>query len=164
MTHLLRSSYSKKAPIRLNFIGPGRTKQSFQEETDINTIMARFVKTGMLEFVNKHNPQYGDVSNVDFQTSMETVAKSREMFADLPAKIRDRFNNDPAELLEFLDNPENKEEAVLLGLAKPAPKAPEKEKEPTPPATKAEAKRRRRGSDEPTAKSKEGEKEPTPST
>lgn len=149
LNHTVRSAYSKKSPVRLNFTGTSRTKQSFKEETDINQIMARFQKTGMLEFVNKHEPQYGDVTAIDFQTSMESVAKSREMFADLPSKVRDRFNNDPAELLEFLDDPANRDEAVLLGLATP----PKKEKEPEPPKT-VEA-RRRRNSDAPEAKPKD---------
>ncbi len=151
---MLRSAYSNKTPVRQHFTKLSKTKQSFKDETDINTIMARFQRTGMLEFVNKHEPQYGDVTAIDFQTSMERVATSREMFADLPSKVRDRFNNDPAELLEFLDNPENRDEAVLLGLAKPPLAAkPEATKET---GTVAE-KRRRRASDEPLAKSSDGE-------
>ncbi len=144
--HNLRTAYGQKAPVRLTFTGTSRTKQSFKEETDINSIMARFQKTGMIEFINKHEPQYGDVTAIDFQTAMQSVATGREMFADLPSKVRDRFNNDPAELLEFLDNPENRDEAILLGLAKPKPTD-----EPKIPDTPE--KRRRRGSDEPTAKS-----------
>ncbi len=150
LSHNVRSAYSQKDAVRLNFTGTSRTKQSFKEETDINSIMARFQTTGMLDFVQKHQPQYGDVTAIDFQTSMESVAKSREMFASLPSKVRDRFNNDPAELLEFLDNPENREEAVLLGLAKPAKKEPEGKPEAT------SVQRRRRDSDEPEAKSTAG--------
>ncbi len=146
--HTVRSAYSKKSPVRLNFNGTSRTKQSFKDETDINAIMARFQKTGMLEFVNKHEPQYGDVTALDFQISMESVATAREMFADLPSKVRDRFNNEPAELLEFLDNPDNRDEAVLLGLVT----LPKAKTESKPPAT-PEA-RRRRNSDAPEAKPK----------
>ncbi len=146
-THSVRTAYGPKLPIRLHFSEPSRTKQSFKDETDINTIMARFQKTGMLEFVNKHEPQYGDVTALDFQNSMLSVVKAREMFADLPSKVRDRFENDPAKLLEFLDNPENRDEAILLGLAKAAKTAKE------PPVEDKAVKRRRRDSDEPKAKS-----------
>lgn len=146
-THTVRSAYGTKSPVRLNFNGTSRTKQSFRDETNINTIMARFQKTGMLEFVNKHEPQYGDVTAIDFQNSMESVAQAREMFADLPSKVRDRFNNDPAELLDFLDNPDNKDEAVLLGLAKSP------NEKPTANAVQDLGKRRRRASEEPEAKS-----------
>ncbi len=109
--------------------------------------MARFVKTGMIDFVNKHEPQYGDVTALDFQSSMERVATSREMFADLPAKVRDRFNNDPAELLQFLEDPRNKAEAVLLGLAKDDRKPNDSQ------ADDKSAAPSRRASDEPEAKS-----------
>ncbi len=160
MTHTLRSAYSKKSPVRLILTGHSRTKQSFKDETDINTIMARFQKTGMLEFVNKHEPQYGDVTALDFQSSMERVATSREMFAELPSKVRDRFENDPAKLLEFLDNPENKAEAVLLGLATDTRKPAENHtKRKTDKATEKVAAPVRRASDEPLAKSKDVEKE-----
>ncbi len=150
-THTVRGAYSQKTAVRLNFTGHSRTKQSFKDETDINAIMARFQTTGMLEFVNKHEPQYGDVTAIDFQTSMQSVARARELFADLPSKVRDRFNNDPAELLEFLDNPDNREEAVLLGLAK---RAPPISSDPKVAAAAEAGERRRRASDEPEAKSK----------
>lgn len=142
----IRSAYSPKTPVRLKNFGQTKTKQGHKAETDINTIMAKFQKTGMIDFVNKHEPQYGDVTAIDFQNSMESVAKAKEMFADLPSKVRDRFNNDPAELLDFLDDPDNREEAVLLGLVEP-------QKEPvplTPPEIPAS---RRRASDEPKAPS-----------
>ena len=34
----------------------------------------------------------------------------------LPAQIRSRFENDPAKLIDFLDNSENLDEAIKLGL------------------------------------------------
>jgi hypothetical protein len=34
----------------------------------------------------------------------------------LPADLRARFSNNPEELINFLDNPENKDEAIRLGL------------------------------------------------
>ncbi len=145
-THVVRGPYSPKNRVSISQFGLSRTKQGHKAETDINTIMAKFQTTGMIDFVNKHEPQYGDASAVDFQTSMETVASATEMFADLPAKVRDRFNNNPQELLLFLDNPENKAEAVLLGLAKPEPQN-------TPATTNAGKERLRRASDEPEAKS-----------
>ena len=48
----------------------------------------------------------------------------------LPSRVRRRFDNDPAELMEFLADEANREEAVMLGLiekeepVQPAP-APE---------------------------------------
>jgi len=34
----------------------------------------------------------------------------------LPADLRARFDNDPAQLIQFLENSDNKDEAIKLGL------------------------------------------------
>lgn len=145
--HTVRSAYSKKTPITISKWGEGRTKQSHKDETDINAIMKRFEKTGMVDFITTHEPKYGEITALDFRESMQNVAQANEMFADLPAKVRDRFENDPAELLEFLDNPANREEAVLLGLVEP-------QKEPNPATPVPGKEKHRRASDEPEATSK----------
>ena len=63
--------------------------------------------------------QFADVSNVDSFASMQIhAAEARTAFERMPAKLRFRFDNDPEKLLAFLDNPENKEEAIKLGLIK----------------------------------------------
>ena len=94
------TGYAPKLPrdaYRITFPkGEDRTKQSFKEECDINNIMARYVKTGVLEFAARHQPQYGDFTGYDFQTAQDTVAKGKTMFAELPAQIRERFENSPA--------------------------------------------------------------------
>ena len=115
------TGYAPKLPrdaYRITFPkGEDRTKQSFKEECDINNIMARYVKTGVLEFAARHQPQYGDFTGYDFQTAQDTVAKGKTMFAELPAQIRERFENSPAKFLDFVSNPANEAEAVRLGLA-----------------------------------------------
>ncbi len=126
----LRSAYGPKARHSITFTGQGRTKQSHKKECDINNIMARFQKTGAIDFVNTQSPQFGDATGMEFQTAMETVSKANEMFDAMPSKIRDRFKNDPQKLLTFLENEENRSEAVFLGLLKePEAKEPEKTKE-----------------------------------
>lgn len=113
---LILSAYGPHLRVPLACLDASRTKQSFSDETNINNIMANFIKTGLLEYVNKHEPQYGDVSGLDFQTAMNTVALGREMFDELPASIRERFSNDPARFLDFVDDPANDEEAIKLGI------------------------------------------------
>lgn len=97
--------------------GSGRTRQSFKEECDINNIMARFSRTGVLDFVNRLEPRYGDVTGLDYQQAMDVVATARSMFEDLPSALRARFENDPAQLLDFMADPANRDEAVKLGLS-----------------------------------------------
>jgi len=95
------------------------TQQQFKEESDINTIVDRFMKSGVMP--NPVNmPQYIDYEGVfDFQSAMNTIRQADENFMRMDAKIRARFNNSPQEFLEFFGNPENQEEAIRLGLAIP---------------------------------------------
>jgi len=103
--------------------GPGLTKQSFGNEVDINKIIAGFEKTGMVNHLNSKEPFYGDVSEiVDYQTCLEIVKKSEELFNGMDAKVRARFNNNPAEMVEFLNDPSNLKEAMDLGMVLERPK------------------------------------------
>lgn len=95
------------------------TQQQFAEEADINTIVNRFLKTGVLPTPNTF-PQYVDFEGVfDYQSAMNLVRAADESFMRMEAKVRSRFNNSPQEFLEFFANPENVKEAIRLGLAIP---------------------------------------------
>lgn len=95
------------------------TQQQFAEEADINTIVNRFLKTGVLPTPNTF-PQYVDFEGVfDYQSAMNLVRAADESFMRMDAKVRARFNNSPQEFLEFFANGENAEEAIRLGLAIP---------------------------------------------
>lgn len=97
--------------------GPGRTKQSFKDEVDINKIIKKHARTGMITHVNKKQPFYGDVSSIgSYQESLEIVRNAEELFGNMSAEIRNRFNNEPQEMIDFLANPANKEEAIKLGM------------------------------------------------
>jgi len=97
------------------------THQEFKDETDINFLLERFNVTGQLT-VAARAPQYGDFSSsMDFHEAMNQVVAAKSAFADLPAKIRNRFHNDPAEMIDFLNQPENQAEAKALGLVEGKP-------------------------------------------
>lgn len=116
---MFKSAYSPKTRVQLTCTGPGRTKQSFKDECDINTIIRRFLRTGVLDFAQKHEPRYGDCTGVEYQAAMQTVAAAKSLFNDLPAALRARFENEPAKFLEFVQDERNAEEARELGLLKP---------------------------------------------
>lgn len=122
------TAYSKKvrvtAPIQ---IGAGRTKQSFAKECDINNIMAKFQKTGAVTHTNRHAPSYGFADSVTFDQAMNVIAQANTMFADLPSSLRDKFNGNPGEYLDFVSDPANKAEMVTLGLALAETEVPAKE-------------------------------------
>lgn len=103
----------------------GKTMQQFKEECDINTIVERFGITGELP-ENVRMPLSGDFTEAvtDYQTALNLVRAADEAFMELPAKVRERFSNDPQRLQTFLEDDNNREEARSLGLVVPEPVAP----------------------------------------
>lgn len=77
-----------------------QTEQSHKQECDINYIMQRYRKTGILPTrINK--PVFADVANVGgFDKAMDIVAKGMSEFHKLPEKIRLKYDNDPRKWLK----------------------------------------------------------------
>lgn len=115
---------------------PSLAQQNFKDEVDVNVLMERFKVTGQMP-QGLRVPSYGDFSGVsDFRSAAESVRAAQDAFLALPAKLRNRFQNDPQAFLEFCSNPDNRDEMVSLGLID-APAAPAASSEPaggTPPA------------------------------
>lgn len=111
--------------------GPGVTKQSMKDETDINNIMKRYKAGGMISHVQNRSPVYMDVSQiVDYRTAIEQVRATEEFFQGLPATVRREFEDDAAAFLDFVSNPANKQTAEEMGVI---PKPPEPEVVPAVP-------------------------------
>lgn len=109
----------------------GRTKQCFKDECDINILTARWLR-GQEMPIPTGLQNYGDFTGVDdFLQAQIQLKAAQQAFDNLPSRIRNRFQNDPAKLIEFLEEPDNLEEARQLGLAEPAPPGVP---EPEPPA------------------------------
>ena len=117
---------------------PSMTKQEFVKECDINNVIKAYSQTGMVNHVNAKAAQgaYQDLPDVlDFQDSLHTIMAAEAAFMTLPAKVRDRFGQDPAEFLAFMGDPANEEEIRKIGLAQaPPPKAPDQAPDQAPPA------------------------------
>lgn len=95
-----------------------RAQQSFVPECDINTIMSRYAQTGIVEHLNRVGGSYGNfIGYQDYQTSMNQIMEAQEAFMSLPAAVRLRFKNDPAQFLAFAQDPSNQEEMISLGMA-----------------------------------------------
>lgn len=104
----------------------GFTVQAERDESDINKIIARFDKTGMISRLNAREPFYGDVS--EFSNLAEAKMKVFEadrLFMNLEAGLRERFDNDPVKFIDFLDNPGNLDEAIKLGIVTKRPEGQE---------------------------------------
>lgn len=99
--------------------------QSDFKDSDINEIVRRFGLTGQLP-ANVRVPQSGDFTGVeDFRSAMDAIRKAEESFAEMPADVRARFQNDPAQFVDFCtavkdDKLVNIDEMRRLGLAVPA--------------------------------------------
>lgn len=109
---------------------PGVCDPSGADDADINNIVSRFHKTGVLPNINVA-AVYADVSNaLSYQDALQTVINAENQFMALDAKTRKKFSNNPAEFLEFVDDPQNASELVSMGLAElvdktPSPAAPD---------------------------------------
>lgn len=92
------------------------TRQSEADAADINKIMARYEKTGVLP-VSQREALFIDVSEMgDYRSAVEQVELVNEYFRQLPAKVRAEFDNEPARLLDFMSDPANEARARELGL------------------------------------------------
>lgn len=92
------------------------TEQAHKNECDINHILMKYDKTGLITNISRFKGTFGDISGADFKTMQDKIASAKSMFEQLPPDIRKRFDNKPHELLTFMDNPDNRNEAIKLGL------------------------------------------------
>ena len=101
-------------------------QQHQRDECDINYILKQFNVTGVLP-QSPISPQYGDFSGIgDYHTALNRVIAADEEFMSLPAQLRARFENDPENLINFLNDDKNRDEAIQLGLLErpiPTPQA-----------------------------------------
>lgn len=111
------------------------TVQAERDVVDINKIVARLEKGQMSARLNGAEPFYGDVSDLDgLQDALIKVQDANDLFMKMDASIRERFDNDPVKMVEFLADKNNLNEAIELGMAvKPpeviTPPAPDPEPE-----------------------------------
>lgn len=119
----IRSLYEMPEKAKCDTVPEGEslTQQHFQDECDINFIISRYKKTGYLVdplLQPSAVPSYADFSELpSYLDAQITIAKANEAFEALPALVRKRFNNNPAEFVDFCSDEENKEEMYKLGLA-----------------------------------------------
>lgn len=128
-----------------------RVQQQFKDDCDVNNIMKKYQTTGHFTHATSKQGQYKDFFGItDYHDMLNTVLYAQEAFQTLPAAVRARFANDPGEILEFVQDPKNRDEAIKLGLIKGQPTAenanPKREsgkqakpKETTAPAPESES-------------------------
>lgn len=95
------------------------TEQSHKREADVNEIIKKYDKTGLISNVSRFEAKFGDLTGDDFKTMQDKITGAINQFNSLPSEIRNRFNNNPGELLRFMENENNRDEAIELGLISP---------------------------------------------
>lgn len=98
--------------------GPSLTQQHFTEDADLNVIARRFGIDHPAQLKQEPNPVHfrDTTQDPELVDILNLQRAAREGFAQLPAKILKRFDHDPRKLWDFLNDPDNEEEAVRLGL------------------------------------------------
>lgn len=95
---------------------PSRTVQSFAPDADLNVIAKRFgingIPTTPIDPANFRDT----TQDPDLRQVLEHQREAKDSFRALPEKLRKRFHNDPLEMWTFVNDPDNAEEAVRLGL------------------------------------------------
>lgn len=96
-------------------------QQHFKEEVDVNTIVRRFGLTP--ELPAWRTGVYGDFTGIsDYESAVQRIEATQNAFMALPATLRDRFKNDPAELVRYAQSHTEEEFDALMA---PPPAAPE---------------------------------------
>lgn len=125
--------FGKRERVQLDCGDVRHTKQQFKAECDVNNIVAKAKKTGLVSHLSKYHGQYGDFSQpVDYQSALNYMMEASDVFMSLPATIRKKFDNDPGQFLAFAEDPANQDGMRELGLLPPLPK---KSVDPVPPAS-----------------------------
>lgn len=127
-----KTAYASRSRVHPLLNPKSLTHQSMAPECDINGIMKKYERTGILEHRNNFQGQYGNFIDgpADYHEAMNAVIEADEMFQTLPAGIRRRFHNDAGAFLEYANDPDNAEDMVRMGLAE------RREPDPAPPTPK----------------------------
>lgn len=101
--------------------GPSKTQQNFKEEANINTMVRKHLQSpnrmgAMGNPMATRRLQFGEVPAESYHEMLNKVTDVQNLFRTIPSRIRGRFNNNPYQLLRWLEVPENRDEAVKLGL------------------------------------------------
>lgn len=115
MSNITPDRYRRR--IKIGEFGESLTEQEHRNTVEIHHILAKYKATGLLEHTNQFQGQYLDMATApDYQEAQNIIANAKSMFETLPSDIRLAFENNPANFLETMQNPEEREFIESLGL------------------------------------------------
>lgn len=94
------------------------TRQEFVSSCNINNIIKKYVKNGNNPFSITADAKFGDFTDLpsSYQDALQLISAADDYFAQLPADVRSKFDNDPGKMLDFVNDKMNRDEAIKLGL------------------------------------------------
>lgn len=126
--------------------GESMTQQQFAQECDINYIVKRAQRTGVIPVVSTQEMVFGTLDEDTFKQRMDKMAEIKSYFEGLPSEIRLHYQNSVNEFIASMATDEGIEEGRKLGIVAPAvdsvvtETAPVAEPTPAPAAPQGEAK------------------------
>lgn len=122
--------YGPKNKIVLDCSGDdGRTQQQFARECNINNIVEQFLGGKDITHINPNEPVFTEVPQIDFTQAALALSAASQRMDQLPSKLREKFGNDPAQLLNYIQDRENNlDEGRELGIYAPEEAEPEPQK------------------------------------
>lgn len=103
----LKAFYREKHKTELNEDGSIKrlTEQCYKDQCDINTIIAKYPQRVIASKMTEDEAQFADVTGYDFQVALNTVRETEANFMKLPPDVRAKFQNNPANYLNYLSQP-----------------------------------------------------------
>ncbi len=134
-----RTAYGPKLKVGLKTKNDNLVEQHHKDDVDINKIIPRYDKSGVLQEMMEFEGQYADLTGINYQDMVDTVANANSAFETLPSELRAMFDHDPAKMLSFMDDESNNEKMYELGLkSRPKPEIDEVGAVATPPSLDGE--------------------------
>lgn len=98
-----------------------KTQQDFLPDCDLDAIVRKFMRTGVIDpGLVKAIGHFMDVTEVtDYASAQRFLASANSMFENLPAHVRHHFNDDPSQMLAFINDASNREAAEAMGFKFP---------------------------------------------
>ena len=120
-----RNAYSPQKVVTTT-CSSSETEQSHKDSCDINKIFHASNHSPEL-LIPENPPTFGDFSNgSDFTEMQNRVADAVSGFENLPSETREFFDHKPANLVEFMNDPHNAQDAINMGLIELEPESLEK--------------------------------------
>lgn len=113
----VRNKFSDRIAVVADTSGESLTQQQFKDDCNVNVIMARYMKTGVIEHVTRARARFGDFGDLaEGVFELDKVAKAQQAFEMLPATLRNRFDNSIQGFFGFIGDPKNFDECVRMGI------------------------------------------------